>query len=656
VPKIRSIITILLLEDDAQNRESVEHFLTQINYKKISWTKIQQLEAGLDYLQQNHVDAIIINQKLTDTHKSNIQQKIYVITTKIPIIFITTNNRENTVIKKQHFTINYASFEKNKTLESTTIQNYLSNKEISPILLEKTIISVIEQQKDREKLIELQQNNLELQAELQDTQELFKTVVDTTSSLMWMIDTHENYTFLNQAWLSFTGQTLETGLQENWRDRIHPEDIPSCIQAYQSALTQCQGFQIEYRLRRFDNQYRLMLNTAVRRYNSQGEFAGFLCSCIDITQRKQMEQQVIQQAKVDRLLADITQKIYSSLELDIIIQTTVEAVNEFLQAEKILITKIVNNSLSIDGKNNRHLSLLFESKLINFPLICDIFTSEILPNQELIDNYKQLSQGVIIAKNKTCTHAIIDNINVNFNNIAYTLLIVPIISQEKLWGLLCIEQYSPLKYWQLEEIHLLRQVVMRLGIAIKQSQLYQQLEHANQELEKLAVIDDLTKIANRRKFDQYLEKEWKRLTREKNPLSLILCDVDYFKLYNDTYGHQAGDRCLSEVAKAISKVIKRPADLVARYGGEEFAIILPNTDVGGAKYLARQVRLQIEALKIPHINSKIDLYVTLSLGVASCIPNASLGFYALVAAADKGLYQAKALGRNQVVLFEMQNL
>jgi PAS domain S-box-containing protein len=344
VPKIRSIITILLLEDDAQNRESVEHFLTQINYKKISWTKIQQLEAGLDYLQQNHVDAIIINQKLTDTHKSNIQQKIYVITTKIPIIFITTNNRENTVIKKQHFTINYASFEKNKTLESTTIQNYLSNKEISPILLEKTIISVIEQQKDREKLIELQQNNLELQAELQDTQELFKTVVDTTSSLMWMIDTHENYTFLNQAWLSFTGQTLETGLQENWRDRIHPEDIPSCIQAYQSALTQCQGFQIEYRLRRFDNQYRLMLNTAVRRYNSQGEFAGFLCSCIDITQRKQMEQQVIQQAKVDRLLADITQKIYSSLELDIIIQTTVEAVNEFLQAEKILITKIVNNS------------------------------------------------------------------------------------------------------------------------------------------------------------------------------------------------------------------------------------------------------------------------------------------------------------------------
>ncbi|MGL5075717.1 MAG: diguanylate cyclase, partial [Waterburya sp.] len=203
-------------------------------------------------------------------------------------------------------------------------------------------------------------------------------------------------------------------------------------------------------------------------------------------------------------------------------------------------------------------------------------------------------------------------------------------------------------------IKFLKQVALQLEIAIKQSELYQHLEQANQELEKLAVLDGLTKIANRRKFDQYLEGEWKRLTRERSPLSLILCDIDYFKLYNDTYGHQAGDRCLQKVAQAISKVIKRPADLVARYGGEEFAVILPNTDAGGAKYLARQIRLQIEALKIPHINSKVDLYVTLSLGVASCIPNGGLGFYALVAAADKGLYQAKELGRNQVALFEME--
>ena len=108
-------------------------------------------------------------------------------------------------------------------------------------------------------------------------------------------------------------------------------------------------------------------------------------------------------------------------------------------------------------------------------------------------------------------------------------------------------------------------------------------------------------MANRRQFDRYLALEWKRGAREKQPLSLILCDIDYFKLYNDTYGHQAGDRCLMEVAQTIAKVIKRPADLVARYGGEEFAVILPNTNLSGAKYIAQQIRARVEALKIAHI-------------------------------------------------------
>jgi diguanylate cyclase (GGDEF)-like protein/PAS domain S-box-containing protein len=656
VSNVSLVITILLLEDDTQNSKSIEHLLSQINSTKFSWTKFQKLSAGLNYLKQNQVDVVLINLKLTESRKLNIQQKIYVITPKITILFVTNNSEENTTIQNYNLAIDYASYREENALEYLGIQDYLDRESISPTLLEKSIFSAIEQQATREKLIELRQDNLQLKSQLQYIHELFTTVVDTTSFLMWMLDTHENYTFLNQAWLSFTGQTLETGFKENWRDRIHPEDLPDCIQAYQLALTQCQGFEIEYRLRRFDDTYRLMLNTAVRRHNSQGEFAGFLCSCLDITQRKKIEQQVIQQAKTDRILADITQKIHSSLELNIILQTTAEAVNQVLLAEKILITKIIDNLSSADSKINCKLNLLFESKLVNLPLNCKISTTETLPNQELLDNFEQLSQGAIVAKNDTYTNIIIDSENLDFTSVAYTLLLVPILAHEQLWGLICVENYLPPKYWQLEEIKLLRQVAIRLGIAIKQSELYQKLEQANQELEELAVIDGLTKIANRRKFDQYLQGEWKRLTREKSPLSLILCDIDYFKLYNDTYGHQAGDRCLSKVAQAIGKVIKRPADLVARYGGEEFAVILPHTNIIGAKYLAQQIRLQIEALKIPHINSAIDLYVTLSLGVASCIPSGGVGFYTLVAAADKGLYQAKELGRNRVAVFEMENL
>ena len=222
--------------------------------------------------------------------------------------------------------------------------------------------------------------------------------------------------------------------------------------------------------------------------------------------------------------------------------------------------------------------------------------------------------------------------------------------QDKLWGLICIENCSLFRCWLTEEINLLERVSLELSVAIRQAELYQQLESVNQELEQLSTIDGLTKIPNRRKFDAYLAAEWQRLRREQNQLSIILCDIDRFKLFNDTYGHQAGDRCLRKVAEAISRVTKRPADFVARYGGEEFVLVLPNTSVEGAKHLAKEIRLRIESLKIPHISSSIDLYVTLSLGIACCVPSQELDYGVLIAAADRGLYRAKAEGRNRAVV------
>ncbi len=491
----------------------------------------------------------------------------------------------------------------------------------------------LSQAKMADKLQQIEQANLLLESKLKKTQELFKTIVDSTSTLIWMIDVNENYTFLNQSWLSFTGQSLKVGLKEHWRDRIHPDDLAKCNETYKSVLDRCQEFQIEYRLRRFDNSYRAILNTAVRRLNSYGKFAGLLCSCLDVTQRKKAEQQIIRQAHTDRILADITQKIHSSLDLDIILQTATEQINEYLLADKILIAKIVNNN---------QLTLLFEQETAMSAKRCDMNVSSQLPNKKLADNFARLSKGEIIASNNISITEIIKLGYLELPIESYSFLLVPIINNEKLWGLICVDQAFPLRPWELDEIKLLERVAIQLGIAIKQSELYQ-------ELEKLSVIDGLTKIANRRKLDRYLVAEWKRLTREKKPLSLIICDVDYFKLYNDTYGHQRGDLCLKSIAQAISKVIKRPADLVARYGGEEFVIVLPNTDIDGAKYLAQQVRLQIASLKIPHINSPIDLYATLSFGVASCIPNGETSHDALILATDKALYDAKELGRNRIV-------
>jgi diguanylate cyclase (GGDEF)-like protein len=169
-------------------------------------------------------------------------------------------------------------------------------------------------------------------------------------------------------------------------------------------------------------------------------------------------------------------------------------------------------------------------------------------------------------------------------------------------------------------------------------------------LQRLANIDSLTQIANRRCFDEVLFQEWKRLQREKLPLSLILCDIDFFKNYNDTYGHPAGDDCLKQVAKILDQAINRPADLVARYGGEEFVLILPNTDTEGAMRIAEKISFQITDATIANIGSQVSQYLTLSLGIATLIPSHKTSPEFLISKADQALYQAKQAGRNCFVI------
>jgi diguanylate cyclase (GGDEF)-like protein len=177
-----------------------------------------------------------------------------------------------------------------------------------------------------------------------------------------------------------------------------------------------------------------------------------------------------------------------------------------------------------------------------------------------------------------------------------------------------------------------------------------ELEKANRELRRLANLDGLTRLANRRRFDEYLTQEWRRLAREQMPLSLILCDIDYFKRYNDTYGHQAGDECLQKIADVLKQVAERPADLAARYGGEEFTIILPNTDADGALHIAHKMQRMVRKLDIAHTESTISQYVTLSIGISWTIPQHASSPNDLVALADKALYEAKDQGRNRVII------
>ena len=179
--------------------------------------------------------------------------------------------------------------------------------------------------------------------------------------------------------------------------------------------------------------------------------------------------------------------------------------------------------------------------------------------------------------------------------------------------------------------------------------LTRKLDDANQELTRLSSLDGLTGISNRRQFDETLLREWRRLGRQGRPLSMLLCDVDYFKQFNDAYGHQVGDECLKAVARTLKDTLRRPADLVARYGGEEFAVILPDTEITGALQVAEAMRSAVEGLNITHRYSKGASVVTISIGVASTTPSRTgSDSSALLKRADDALYQAKQAGRNRI--------
>jgi diguanylate cyclase (GGDEF)-like protein len=174
------------------------------------------------------------------------------------------------------------------------------------------------------------------------------------------------------------------------------------------------------------------------------------------------------------------------------------------------------------------------------------------------------------------------------------------------------------------------------------------LEEANEKLLRLSSLDGLTEVANRRAFDEFLSRAWRYAVRRSAPLSLVLVDIDHFKEYNDTHGHQRGDDCLKQVAQTLSHALQRPTDLVARYGGEEFAVVLPDTDTRGAAVVAETLRARVEQLRVAHADSSLDERVTISLGVATTTPTLQTAPQSLVAAADRALYQAKHEGRNRV--------
>lgn len=209
--------------------------------------------------------------------------------------------------------------------------------------------------------------------------------------------------------------------------------------------------------------------------------------------------------------------------------------------------------------------------------------------------------------------------------------------------------------WMRDVVHVIRkdgEVEALVGFMFdidERKKTEQALQEARRELEELSFKDGLTGVANRRMLDTVLSREWESARRDHTPMSLLLLDIDYFKAFNDHYGHLAGDDCLRRVAQILTRAGRRPRDLAARFGGEEFVLVLPDTDAAAAEHVARRVQALLAAENIPHTASSLTDVVTASIGVATITPVALGDSDQLIASADRQLYQAKAEGRNRIV-------
>ncbi|KAB8321131.1 PAS domain S-box protein [Tolypothrix campylonemoides VB511288] len=408
------------------------------------------------------------------------------------------------------------------------------------------------------------------------------------------------------------------------------EDYQKLLQATDESITNLSVFNIQLRIRTSSGIKWLHFRSTPRRLDDGRIVWDGLV--VDVTDIKQAEEALRLQAEKEKALNRVIHTIRNSLDLQTIFNTAAAETAQLLQADRVEIVQYIPSQ-----KLWKHVAEYLETPDLLSYLEMDI------PDEgnTIAEQIKKLE--VVRIDDPT---TIDDQVNSKFAQLfPGAWLLVPIQIDSTVWGSLGLGR-SKQPTWQDSEVEVTMTVANQLMIAIQQSELYQQLQIANQELQRLAKLDGLTQLANRRHFDKYLKQEWLRLAREQNPLSLILCDVDYFKHYNDTYGHPAGDACLIEIAQAIRRAVKRPADLVARYGGEEFAVLLPNTDSDGAIQVVQFIQKKLRQLNLPHIASPVGQYVTLSFGIATIFPSHNDSVQTLINAADKALYQAKNKGRN----------
>ena len=470
--------------------------------------------------------------------------------------------------------------------------------------------------------MQMRQSFEQVEDELQGSREMYQRVVQSQTDFILRSQPDTTITFANPALCKALGASLDKVIGQKWIDFADPNDLEITLQQLANLTPENSSFIGENRDQRANGQmgWTQWINQGL--FNEKGQLIEIQSVGRDITELKQTEMQLRESQRFIEKITEATPTllyIYDHIaEKNVYANRSVAEILGYSYSE----IQAMGSDLFTTICHPEDLPKLYGA----IQKIRSLETDEIVEIEYRVRN----AQGEwhwLMSRNLAFSRT-------EDGRVCQTLGTSQDISDRKEAELLLISAKERAEQTELK---------------LQKTQIV--LERINQRLLKLIDTDPLTRIANRRCFNIRFRQEWKRLFREQKPLSLILFDVDYFKNYNTCYGHPQGDRCLIKIAQTAKKAVGRSSDLVARIGGEEFAVILPNTDLEGAKIAAENIRLAIESLEIAHQGSQMNDKVTISLGIMGLTPTTGQSPKILINQADQALFQAKKQGRNQSVIF-----
>jgi len=375
-------------------------------------------------------------------------------------------------------------------------------------------------------------------------------------------------------------------------DYIHPKDIEAVMKWYMNTLHNENVYKMEYRMKRKDGTY-IWVETSMKRILDNNNFVKELIAVTrDISKNKEIQKEVLMSnARFSTLINSMDDVVF-----------TIDKELNYSGLFGKWYTKIGLTEEKVVGKNIREVFPDESHKIHEESAIKALKGEHVVYNWSLIANNKYLFYQISLSPMEN--------------------------SKGEIIGVVAIG----------------RDITKKVIIE-------NELKISNEKLKKLSFLDGLTNIPNRRYFDEYIARKWENVSEASVDFSMIMIDVDYFKAFNDTYGHIKGDECLKVISKEIKNCLRKPEDLICRYGGEEFAIVLPETSAKEAEIIAHRIRSKVEGLKITNNNSPINPYITVSIGFATMKPSKNTLYKTLISNADKALYKAKEKGRNRIEIF-----